>query len=158
MRALHVDTDDLVWDDGLSAWAYDYVESLTGTTYDPCSGNLIHSSNRNNQGENIGFATTTDPSSLIDAWYNEIEYYDYNNITGIEHDGQEVGHFTQVVWASTTSVGCAVVQCDTMARYGQNATYLLCEYSPAGNVYDETPGDYEFVFFEENVKELKSSN
>lgn len=92
---------------------------------------------------------------MVDYWYDEIQYYDYDNVTGITHDGQEVGHFTQLVWASTTKVGCAVIQCDTMAKYGQNSQYLLCEYTPAGNVYNGTPGQDEFSFFKENVQRLK---
>ncbi|SCU95628.1 LAFA_0G01332g1_1 [Lachancea sp. 'fantastica'] len=156
-RSLHKDTPDLAWDDELSAFAYEYANSLKNTAQDPCSGVLVHSSNRQNQGENIAFGTTSDPNVLVDYWYDEIKYYDYNDITGIEHNGEEVGHFTQLVWASSSNVGCAVLQCDTQATYGQNSIYLICEYSPAGNVYDATQGQDEFSYFKSNVLPLKST-
>lgn len=150
LRALHVDTQPLVWSDDLSAWAYDYASSLTGTDYDPCSGNLIHSTTRGNQGENIAFATYSSSTALVDLWYNEIEYYDYNNVTGIYHDGQEVGHFTQLVWNSSTAVGCAAIECPA-----NNGLYLLCEYTPAGNVYDVSAGADLYEEFATNVLPLK---
>jgi len=37
------------------------------------------------------------------------------------------GHFTQVVWAATTTVGCAVKSCPKYPIY-------ICEYDPPGNV------------------------
>lgn len=152
LRALHVDTQPLIWSDDLSAWAYDYANTLTGTNYDPCSGNLVHSTTRGNQGENIAFATYSDPTALVDLWYDEIQYYDYNNVTGIYHDGQEVGHFTQVVWNASTAVGCAAIECAA-----NNGLYLLCEYTPAGNVYDATPGADVYGEFKTNVLPLITS-
>ena len=152
-RALHEDTPAFTWSDELSAWAYNYANSLTGTYYDPCSGRLLHSSDRQNQGENIAYATNADLSYMVDMWYNEIQYYDYNDVTGIYHDGQEVGHFTQLVCASSTQVGCATVECPSTS-----CTYRLCEYSPEGNIYNGNAGEDEFSLFKENVKPLKSSS
>lgn len=148
-RALHVDTPPLTWSDDLSAWAYDYADTLKGTFYDPCSGQLIHSSTRNNQGENIAFATYSGPDALVDYWYDEIVDYDYNDITGIIHNGMDVGHFTQMVWASSTAVGCASIECPA-----NNGLYLLCEYSPAGNIYIANSDD-TYKYFRDNVKPLK---
>jgi len=44
-------------------------------------------------------------------------------------------HFTQVVWKSTTLLGCGVAQCDDIFEpsYGK-ATYYVCLYNPPGNV------------------------
>jgi len=44
-------------------------------------------------------------------------------------------HFTQVVWKSTTQLGCAVSKCDDIFSpvFGQ-ATLYVCLYDPVGNV------------------------
>ena len=49
-------------------------------------------------------------------------------------------HFTQVVWKSTKTVGCAVQTCNGIfdPKYGP-AKYYVCEYSPAGNVIGQFP-------------------
>lgn len=39
----------------------------------------------------------------------------------------------QIVWATTTKVGCAVNVCKQMSVWGEiweNAVYLVCNYSP----------------------------
>ena len=55
-------------------------------------------------------------------WYDEVEWYDYNNPEVSSH---ETGHFAQVVWASTTEVGCGIARCD---RSG----VVVCQYRPSG--------------------------
>lgn len=43
------------------------------------------------------------------------------------------GHFTQVVWKSTTKVGCATVQCPiNTALKGFASWYTVCNYDPQG--------------------------
>ena len=38
------------------------------------------------------------------------------------------GHATQILWKSTTELGCAVLSCDSdVFMY----TYLVCQYNPA---------------------------
>ena len=41
--------------------------------------------------------------------------------------GKMVGHFTQQIWKGTTKIGCATASGDT-------GTYVVCNYSPRGNV------------------------
>jgi len=47
-------------------------------------------------------------------------------------------HFTQVVWKSTTELGCAAALCDSIfdPSFGP-ATYYVCLYNPVGNVVGE---------------------
>lgn len=40
------------------------------------------------------------------------------------------GHYTQIVWEGTKTVGCSVVKCATDARYSAG----VCQYYPAGNI------------------------
>ncbi|KAL9636497.1 MAG: hypothetical protein Q9204_002240 [Flavoplaca sp. TL-2023a] len=77
-------------------------------------------------GENLaaGYPNTT---AAVEFWGNEREDYDFSNA---EFD-DETGQFTQMVWKTTTDVGCGATSCD-----GENGTpgwYLVCHYFPAGN-------------------------
>ncbi|XP_031205526.1 glioma pathogenesis-related protein 1 [Mastomys coucha] len=80
-------------------------------------------------GENIwlGSLSIFSVSSAISAWYNEIENYDFSTweCTGI------CGHYTQVVWADSYKLGCAVQFCSRRANF-------ICNYGPAGN-YETRP-------------------
>ncbi|KAH9882747.1 hypothetical protein J1614_000113 [Plenodomus biglobosus] len=52
-----------------------------------------------------------------------------------------VGHLTQLVWKSTTKVGCVSLDCgDTMIVGGSTSSmnkYTVCNYAPAGNMGGE---------------------
>lgn len=110
-RALH-GVASLSWDDTLASYAQNYADS-----YD-CSGTLTHSGGQ--YGENLALGYTTTGS--VDAWYSEGNGYDYGSGCSV------YDHFTQVIWESTTKVGCGFKQCDSY--WG---TYIICSYDPAGN-------------------------
>ncbi|KAK4514445.1 Ribosome biogenesis protein [Mucor velutinosus] len=77
-------------------------------------------------GENIGYGQPS-ISAAIKEWYNlEIENYGFQD--GASWNGEEVRHFTQVVWEETTRIGCAEAYCDDMNGY-----YYVCNYYPPGN-------------------------
>ena len=59
--------------------------------------------------------------------YKEIKSYDYNNPS---YSGA-TGHFTQVVWKSTTKVGAGIA---TYNEGNNVVTYIVARYEPAGNV------------------------
>lgn len=103
----------LSWDNA----AYDYAKNIADN-YD-CSGILKHTNAPFGENLAAGFA---DGPSAVKAWYDEGQTYDYST-----HN--EYNHFTQVVWKSTTKVGCAYKDC--LSTGWQK--YIVCEYSPAGN-------------------------
>ena len=75
-------------------------------------------------GENLAAGTVgaLDPESTVAMWYDEIKLYKFP-------DGgfsMQTGHFTQVVWTTTTQVGCGHVQCKGNDIY-------VCNYDPPGN-------------------------
>nr|XP_006820095.1 PREDICTED: pathogenesis-related protein 1A-like [Saccoglossus kowalevskii] len=61
---------------------------------------------------------------ITKMWYDEIADYNYNDpdsSTGV------IGHFTQVVWAESTKLGC------DYALDSNNKVHIACEYEPYGN-------------------------
>lgn len=90
-------------------------------------------------GENLvaGFPNV---SASVDTWGLERESYDWKK-PGFS---EATGHFTQLVWRNTTSVGCGRMNCT-----GENGTpgwYVVCEYYPQGNIV----GD-DNQYFKDNV-------
>jgi hypothetical protein len=89
----------------------------------------------------------------VDGWYcegalNPIDNkpnYDYDNpkvnggwMNGCDNNPNRVnGHFTQVVWKATKSLGCAK---NTCSLGGQSGTLWACEYDPPGNFNADKPG------------------
>ncbi|KAF9906130.1 hypothetical protein EC991_000926 [Linnemannia zychae] len=80
-------------------------------------------------GENLA-AGYKDFKTGIDAWYKEVSQYNYRN-PGFS---MATGHFTQVVWKATRTVGCAKKFCP-----GSNWTIYICNYDPPGNYQGRFP-------------------
>ncbi|BFZ64028.1 hypothetical protein YB2330_005166 [Saitoella coloradoensis] len=82
-------------------------------------------------GENMGLGTNSNPGYYLQKWYNEQNFYDYDTPTGYS---AKTEHFTQVVWNTTTQVGCAfATNCGSVGPY-YYPYLLVCEYWRAGNV------------------------
>jgi hypothetical protein len=95
-------------------------------------------------GENLaaGYASV---QASIDGWVDEVTQYSFSSPGFAE----ATGHFTQVVWVDTTSVGCGRTFCD--GKDGTSGWYLVCEYYPAGNVLDGNAGENVDSLFVKNV-------
>ncbi|OCK74704.1 PR-1-like protein, partial [Lepidopterella palustris CBS 459.81] len=87
-------------------------------------------------GENLasGFPNA---SASIAAWDNESSLYNFAS----PKFSHETGHFTQLVWKATTTIGCSHTFCNSrpVSGEGQSAPgwYVVCEYYPPGNVEGE---------------------
>jgi hypothetical protein len=79
------------------------------------------------KGESIfrGKAPVKSCQEAVDAWHQEKEKYKGEPIT----EATEATNYTQMMWKSTTKLGCG------MAKNDQNAVYV-CQYDPAGNKRD----------------------
>ncbi|KAG2427140.1 hypothetical protein HXX76_012650 [Chlamydomonas incerta] len=101
-------------------------------------------------GENLAYGYNS-WDEACKAWYDEIVDYDYR--TGTQKRGSEnkmIGHFTAMVWAATTQVGCATAQ----SRSGCSMrTVYVCRYSPPGNMIWNGGRSLYFT----NVKPLASN-
>ena len=127
---LQVHDVPLVWDEGLAAYAQEWAEYLR----DNHDCQLQHRSwlgmDELSYGENLygasawGMVLQTTPQQVVDAWYSEIEFYDYdtNGCTDVW------GHYTQVMWKGSTRLGCGVAFCND----GQTDVWV-CNYDPPGN-------------------------
>ncbi|XP_024660319.2 GLI pathogenesis-related 2 [Maylandia zebra] len=79
-------------------------------------------------GENVFYAWSSETKTLtgkeaVDSWYSEIKDYDFKK-SGHQ---PKTGHFTQVVWKSSTELGVGI------ATDG-NTVFVVGQYRPAGNI------------------------
>ncbi|KAF2265630.1 PR-1-like protein [Lojkania enalia] len=121
-----------------SASAVEWNESLAEYAGEWSAGCVFEHSG-GHSGENLasGYPSTT---ASHDAWGHEREDYDFDKATFTK----QTGHFTQLVWKSTTSVGCGRTLCNGRDGGGAPGWYIVCEYYPPGNVLGR---------FKENVQE-----
>jgi hypothetical protein len=117
----------LVWDPALGTAAAKYAVQLAVTN------SFQHSdrAQRVGMGENLWMGTRGGFSveRMVADWASERRFFvpgafPNNSRSGNWHD---IGHYTQIIWPTTTRVGCALA---SNAAYD----YLVCRYSPAGNV------------------------
>ena len=74
-----------------------------------------------------------DDKEVTDSWGSEKQWFDHSNNKCNAPTGKACGHYTQVVWKSTTEVGCGNAVCDDFSQV------WVCNYSPAGNVTGQKP-------------------
>lgn len=117
----------LQWDSGLAAAAAAYGPMLARL------GRLQHSPTamRPGQLENLWMGTrgAFSPEQMVGNWISEKAYFRRGTFPYVSRTGDwdDVAHYTQVVWSSTTRVGCAIYP-------GARWEYLICRYSPPGNI------------------------
>jgi hypothetical protein len=122
----------LAWDPALSADAEQWAAELAA------SGEFEHSPDAEGdeepQGENLWLGTSGHytPEAMVGLWVEEKKDYQPGPIPAVSRTGdfEDVGHYTQLVWADTRKVGCALAE-------GDEDEVLVCRYSQAGNVEGE---------------------
>lgn len=105
------------WNTTLEKFATSYLQSDTTCRF-------AHSGGPYGENLAIGYPNAT---ASVEAWGNEEEKYNFND-PGFS---EETGHFTQLVWKTTTTVGCGRKLC------GTRGWFVVCEYWPRGNVGGE---------------------
>jgi len=129
----------LQWDAELAAHAASYGPVLASLRQ------LVHSprDSRPGERENLAMAWhgTLGPEQLIDMWSREKDLLQPGALglgcpvklgcmtfPAASRTGrwEDIAHYTQMVWPTTTRVGCAIFAADW--------DYLICRYSPPGNI------------------------
>lgn len=85
-------------------------------------------------GENIFYGLGKE-YKLIDAcenWYEEIKYFKKSTKLS-QSNWSKAGHYTQMVWKTTLKVGLGI------AKSKNGKTYIVANYSPAGNLMGSKP-------------------
>jgi len=125
----------LVWNDTLAADAKTYAEHLADTCkFEHPSAEWVSTHPMSPEGENLAgshgsFPTTVPIAQEMQGWIAEKNVFQgLPSATG----DNVVGHYTQMVWKSTSQIGCAT---DTSNNYA----VLVCRYTPPGNVIGQKP-------------------
>lgn len=122
---------ELVWDDALARDAQAYAEDLARRRV------FKHSKQPRgnpNQGENLWTGTrgAYRYDEMVQHWIDERRLFVNNAVPNVSTSGrfEDVGHYIQIIWRATTRVGCGFAG-------NRRDDYLVCRYTPAGNVMNE---------------------
>ncbi|TQS33013.1 hypothetical protein Golomagni_06658 [Golovinomyces magnicellulatus] len=83
----------------------------------------------NSYGENLAAGGFSSWFDIVNMWGHERVDYDWNK-PGFS---LATGHFTQLVWKKTSSVGCAWHDCGKGNGGGATGRFVVCEYASPGN-------------------------
>lgn len=128
----------LVWSSAAARAAQAWASGCS-SRHDPALGSL-------RMGQNLFAVGSTSPSvaatpaDAVGSWVGEAE--SYHHATDRCDSGKTCGHYTAVVWRSTTAVGCGHQVCTTRSPFGSTLRYWdfwVCNYVPPGNVSGQRP-------------------
>ncbi|MES1981195.1 MAG: CAP domain-containing protein [Pseudomonadota bacterium] len=135
-----VGVPDLSYSPALAVSAQAWAETLKQTNH--CA--MRHSNSNGQYGENLYWASATQWSDgrielqqvpaaqVVNSWGSEKSDYDYSNNRCAP--GKMCGHYTQLVWRTTRTVGCAMAVCEDSKEQ-----MWVCQYQPPGNWVGEKP-------------------
>jgi len=113
----------LVWSAALAAVAQQWANNLIAT-------NSFYHRPDNRYGENLYSISggAASPADVVAAWAAEARGYDVrsNTCAGV------CGHYTQLVWRATKTVGCGVAT-------DPEREVWVCDYDPPGNIIGYRP-------------------
>jgi uncharacterized protein YkwD len=114
----------LVWDNKLASDAQEWADHLA-------KNDIFEHSETTSNGENLwmGDSAAYSPSEMVGLWISEVKLFKYGVFPSVTKSDSwtDVGHYTQLIWPTTTKLGCAKAS-------GGGNDFLVCRYDPAGNV------------------------
>ncbi|KAF8377687.1 hypothetical protein HHK36_031071 [Tetracentron sinense] len=115
----------MTWNNTVASYARSYAQNRTTD----CALKL---SDTDYYGENVFVGTISYTGVFaVNAWADEKQYYNYTTNTCAQC--KVCGHYTQVVWRASTSLGCARVTCNN------GWIFITCNYYPPGNFVGQRP-------------------
>ncbi|XP_057372853.1 venom allergen 3 homolog [Daphnia carinata] len=128
----------LIWDEELAVMAQTHAQQCV-FNHDKCRnvprfrvGQNIYIS-----GASADVLDSSDWPAAVTSWYNEVFDMTPAYVTSFPSNPPAViGHYTQVVWATTYTVGCGVAYYQSTATFGEDFPYnrlYVCNYGPTGN-------------------------
>ena len=118
----------LGWSLELAAAAQQWAGACTRDPSDPTRFAHSPDASRPGQGENLAWGPGLSGQAAATLWYNEVNSYHFDAPVW----SPQVGHFTQIVWRTTTQMGCDSATCG-------DQTLWVCRYTPAGNINVQVP-------------------
>ena len=122
----------VTWDATIAKFAQDYANKLA-TTIKQLQHNPNRVLNGVTLGENLswGSAGSWTVLQLADQWESQ-EKNLWTPGSVIPSGSNPAGHYTQIIWRNSTKIGAGIAT-------GPSGTYLVCNYSPAGNFIGQKP-------------------
>lgn len=117
------------------AWSKELAQHATNWSANLAAhGCAMEHSQDSNYGENLYMGASSEGHDAVvlaaKAW--ESEKINYSGEPLKKAYLSQAGHYTQMVWRTTTQLGCAKVSC------GDNLI-VVCNYAPAGNIMGKKP-------------------
>ncbi len=115
----------LSWSGTVAATAESWAAELASRRCD-----LEHSTG-GPYGENLYWSSApANARAVVGSWTDEAAHYSARKNTCKR--GEVCGHYTQVVWADSRKLGCAMASCGS-------AQVWVCNYDPPGNFVGQKP-------------------
>ncbi|CAI5466287.1 unnamed protein product [Closterium sp. Yama58-4] len=123
---------DLSWDDKVAAAAKQWADELAS------KGCKMKHGGAKGLGQNLYWMrpaklNSDEDRAAVRSWVAEKADWRYSAVPKGCAGGKMCGHYTQVVWRGTKSVGCAAAKC------ADGGGMWVCDYSPQGNMVGKTP-------------------
>ncbi|KAH7311020.1 CAP domain-containing protein [Rhexocercosporidium sp. MPI-PUGE-AT-0058] len=128
----------LTWDPTLAGYAETIAKSCV-FAHDMTQGGGGYGQNLAAYGstadiDSIDLATVAADAITNQWYYGEAANMPYGQDSPAISGVPEYLHFSQVLWKSTTKVGCATVKCGGGTIFSYQSLYTVCNYAKTGNV------------------------
>ena len=118
----------LAWNSDLARDAQGWADQLAA------DGKFEHSTTGDGENLWMGSAGAYTGSQMAQTWADEKAKFTYGAFPNVSTDGNwaNVGHYTQMIWSTTTDIGCAKAT-------AKGWDILVCRYRAPGNVQGQKP-------------------